>query len=197
MGKFTNRVLGAVACATLASSLLAGCKFFEITNPLIPKARVVAFPEPSSINLNLTYRLADNTIQFEVEDARAKVRTYQGDASPGIVFQGYAAEYFDQTNLPIASLLLSKVNFGVSAYLPPASGNTPSEIEIDLPIYNQQVRSYAIDQVFVGRAPLIGLNRNLIHTINCRVTLFGTDDNYNEIEVPFAVPIRFNGDIQP
>ncbi|MEB3329917.1 MAG: hypothetical protein VKQ33_11855 [Candidatus Sericytochromatia bacterium] len=197
MGKFTNRVLGAVAAATLASTWLAGCRFFDLGNPFLPQARVVAFSSPTMVTLNLTYRIADATVQFEVEDTTVTVRSLQGDTSPGIVFNAYSAEYFDQTNLPIASLLISKVNFGVSAYLPPASSNAPSQIELNLPIYNQQVRSYALDQVFVGSPPLVSLNRNLIHSVNCRVTLYGTDDNYNEIEVPFSVPIRFNGEIQP
>jgi hypothetical protein len=197
MGKFTNRVLGAVAAATVASTWLTGCRFFDLGNPLLPQARVVAFSSPTMITLNLNYRISDATIQFEVEDAKVTVRSFQGDTSPGIVFNAYSAEYFDQTNLPISSLLISKVNFGVSAYLPPASANTPAQIEVDLPIYNQQVRAYAIDQVFTGTPPLVSLNRNLIHSVNCRVTLYGTDDNYNEIVVPFSVPIRFNGEIQP
>ncbi|MDB5097782.1 MAG: hypothetical protein JWM80_2203, partial [Cyanobacteria bacterium RYN_339] len=41
----------------------------------------------------------------------------------------------------------------------------------------------------------VQLNRNLIHTINCRVTLYGEDDNFNEVEVPLNVPIRFDGQI--
>jgi hypothetical protein len=197
MGKFRRRIQGAVAMAAVASGLLTGgCKFFDLSNPLLPKARVVAFANPSMITLNLNYRISDNTIQFEVDDATINIRSLQGDTSPGIVFQSFSAEYFDQTNLPIASLLISKINFGVSAYMPPANATAPSQIEMTLPIYNQQLRAYAIDQVFVGSPPLVGLNRNLIHSVNCRGTLYGTDDNFNEIEVPFSVPIRFNGEIQ-
>jgi hypothetical protein len=56
------------------------------------------------------------------------------------------------------------------------------------------VALYGQDQVFAFAGD-VQLNRSLIHTINCRVTLFGEDDNFNEVEVPLNVPIRFEGKI--
>lgn len=192
MGMFVTRVVGTLLGAAVAATMLSGCKFFDIGNPLLPKARPVAFPEPTMVNVEITYRQSDKTYQFNPTDVAIKIRSLAGDASPGVIFHGYTAEYFDQTGLPIASLLLSKVNFGVSAYLAPATQLQPAEVEMTLPIYNQQVAGYGLDQVFVFR-PQAALNRQLIHTINCRATLLGTDDNFNEIEVPVSVPIRFTG----
>ena len=122
------------------------------------------------------------------------MQSYPNDASPGVLFSGYSAEYFDQANNAIPTLVLTKVNFGVAAYLPPASSNSKSQVPVSLPIYNQQVRGYAIDQVY-SFVPEPVLNRNLIHSINCRVTLYGEDDNYNPIQVSLSVPIRFEGNI--
>lgn len=183
------------AAGALALTLLAlpGCKFFDLGNPFLPKARVVAFPQPSMVSVEATLRLADGIITVTAPDPVITVQSLALDASPGVQINSYAAEYFDQANNPIPTLVLTKVNFGIAAYLQPASG-TPTSVTMQLPIYNQQVQGYAIDQVF-SFVPTAVLNRNLIHTINCRVTLFGQDDNFNEIEIPFHVPIRFTGSI--
>lgn len=198
MSMFVKRTVGTLAGAALAAAMLAGCKFFDIGNPLLPKARLVAFPNPSVITVRYTHQPADCITTVEAEDAEIEVRTFARDASPGVILQGYTAEYFDQTGVPIASLLISKVNFGVSAYLPPATGQDVegSRLQLTLPIYNQQVSTYGRDQVYVRPCTnSADLNRQLIHTINCRVTLFGIDDNFNEVEVPLSVPIRFDGQI--
>lgn len=171
---------------------LGGCKFFDLSNPLLPKARAVAFPEPSLIDVQYRLSQETGTLTIETEDSVIRVQSFFNDASPGVIFQTYTAEYFDQTGLPIAPLLLSKVNLGVTAYLPPASSQQPANIEVRLPIFNQQVQQYGATQVFGLGA---SLNRNLIHTITCRITLSGIDDNFNEVEVPFSVPIRFAGQV--
>jgi hypothetical protein len=192
--KLHRHGLGLACLALLSvSTALSGCKFFDLGNPLLPKARPVAFPEPSLVNVVYTLQQETNIITVEAEDVVVRVQSLFNDASPGVIFQTYTAEYFDLSGLSIAPLLLSKVNLGVTAYLPPASAQQPADIEVRLPVYNQQVREYGVGQVF----DRTGLNRNLIHTINCRVTLGGIDDNFNEIEIPFNVPIRFEGNIQP
>lgn len=173
---------------------LSACKFFDLGNPLLPKSRAVAFPEPSMINVQITYQRSTNVFNVQAEDVTVRVQSFPNDAGPGVQFEGYTAEYLDQTGLPIASLLLSKVDLDISGYLPPASSQRPANLELTLPIYNQQVRGYGIDQVFVFK-PTPALNRQLIHTITCRVTLKGVDDNFNEVEIPVSVPIRFEGNI--
>lgn len=192
----TIRHFKAVATATtmaLALMALPGCKFFDLGNPILPKARIVAVPNPTMVTVKAQLRQSDGVITVTAVDPVIQLQTLARDASPGVHITAYAAEYFDQANNPIPTLVLTKVNFGVSQYLQPASGSATSA-NLQLPIYNQQVRQYGIDQVY-SFVPEAVLNRNLIHTINCRVTLFGEDDNFNPIEVNCAVPIRFEGDI--
>ncbi|MNT57573.1 hypothetical protein D3C72_1949480 [compost metagenome] len=93
-------------------------------------------------------------------------------------------------------MLLAKANFGMSAYLPPASSTKPSSIPLKLPIYNQQVRLYGQDLAF-SFAGGASLNPNFSHTINARVTLYGEDDNYNQVQYSLNVPIRFTASIEP
>ncbi len=188
------RAIGAACALVLAIGAVPGCRFFDIGNPILPKARVFGVPTPTLVNVKAALRRQDGVIEVNAPDAIITIQSYPRDASPGVLFTGYSAEYFDQANNPIPTLVLTKVNFGVSGYLPPASGAAPATVSMTLPIYNQQVRGYAIDQVY-SFVPEPILNRNLIHTINCRVTLYGDDDNYNPIEVPVYVPIRFEGSI--
>lgn len=192
-----NRLFKAVSATSvlvLSLGALPGCKFFEIGNPFLVKARVVAVPEPSMVTVKAQLRIQDGVIEVTAQDPAITVQSYPNDASPGVLFNRYSAEYFDQANNAIPTLVLTKVDFGVAAYLPPASANRQSRVQVQLPIYNQQVRGYAIDQVY-SFVPEPILNRNLIHTINCRVTLYGEDDNYNPIEAQLSVPIRFEGNI--
>jgi hypothetical protein len=187
------KTLCAAGALALTLTALPGCKLFDVGNPFLPKARLVAFPTPSMVNVASTYSITDGTVQTTGPDPSITVTTLPLDASPGVLFNSYSAEYFDQANNSIPTLVLTKVNFGVSAYLPPASGG-PSTVALTLPIYNQQVRLYAVDQVFSFN-PQPFLNRDLIHSISCRGTLFGVDDNFNEIQVPFNVPFRFEGNV--
>lgn len=188
------KAIGATCALVLALGAVPGCRFFEIGNPILPKARVLGVPNPSMVTVKAQLRKQDGVIDVQAQDPTITVQSYPRDASPGVLITGYSAEYFDQANNPIPTLVLTKVNFGIAAYLPPASGTTPSQTTLTLPIYNQQVRGYALDQVY-SFVPEPILNRNLIHTINCRVTLYGDDDNYNPIEIPLSVPIRFEGSI--
>ena len=189
------RAIGASCALLLAVGLLPGCKFFDLNNPFLPKARVIAFPRETTFKVTAKYQRSTNTITVDEPDTTVQVQSLPRDASPGVLFNGYSAEYLDQANNAISTLTLTKVNFGVSGYLPPASGTVQS-VQMKLPIYTQQVRAYCIDQVFAF-VPEVTINRNLIHTINCRVTLYGTDDNFNDIQVPLAVPITLFGDVSP
>lgn len=188
------QAVGATFALMVGLGAMPGCRFFDIGNPILPKARVFAVPEPTMVTVKAQLRIDDNVIEVSATDPNITVQSYPNDASPGVFISGYSAEYFDQANNAIPTLVLTKVNFGVAAYLPPASSASKSTVGMTLPIYNQQVRGYAIDQVY-SFVPEPILNRNLIHTINCRVTLYGEDDNYNQIEIPLSVPIRFEGNI--
>lgn len=188
------KAIGATCALVLALGAVPGCRFFDIGNPILPKARVLGVPSPSMVTVKAQLRKQDGVIDVQAQDPTITIQSYPRDASPGVLITGYSAEYFDQANNPIPTLVLTKVNFGVAAYLPPASGTSPAQTTLTLPIYNQQVRGYAIDQVY-SFVPEPILNRNLIHSINCRVTLYGDDDNYNPIEIALSVPIRFEGSI--
>lgn len=190
-----RKAVGHAVLLAGAVAALGGCKFFDLSNPLIPKARLFAQPSgPTMVTVDYTYKQSDNTIDGEAKETQIQVQSYPGDGTPGVLINSYSAEYLDQAGKSIPTMILTKVNFGVSAYVPPASGNTPSSIKMDVPIYNQQVYMYGIDQVF-STAGGVNLNRDLIHTINCSVTLYGEDDNFNEVEIPVSVPIRFSGKI--
>lgn len=188
--------VGVAVVAVLTPSTLAGCRFFNLGNPLLPPARLVAVPKPSMVKVNYTYQLADNNLTVEFEDPEVEISAYPNDATPGTFIHSYSAEYFDQSGRSISTLELTKVSFGVAGYVPPASGGSGSvtPISMQLPIYNQQVQVFGQKQVF-SRLGGIALADQLIHTINCRVTLIGEDDNYNQVEIPLNVPIRFSGSI--
>lgn len=188
---------GLLATAVLLGSAgpMGGCKFFDLSNPLVPQARLFAQPNPTLIDVKYTFKIKEQTITVEAEEGTVNVSAFPRDSSPGVTIFSYAAEYFDQSGQAVPTLLLARVNFGVSAFIPPATGGAaPTAIPLKLPMYNQQVKAYGIDQVF-SFSPGVGLNRNLIHSINCKVTLFGEDDNFNQVTVPVNVPIRFDGEI--
>lgn len=186
--------MGMVLVATPV--LLGGCRFFNLGNPLLPQARLVGVPNPSMVDVEYTVKRSDGSTTVDVTEANVLVRPYPNDASPGVFIHSYTAEYFDQSNRPINTLELSRVSFGVAAYVPPAIGGAVSgaPVTVQLPIYNQQVRQYGFQQVFTT-AGGFDLASNLIHTINCRINLIGEDDNYNQVEIPLNVPIRFTGNI--
>lgn len=197
-GRLGRLAVGA-ALLLVAPSALNGCRFFNLGNPVLPQARLVGTPTPSMVNVIYTYKLNDGTTTIEAEEAEVQIRPYPNDASPGVFIHSYTAEYFDLANRPINTLELSRVSFGVAAYVPPAFGGaaggaTANGVTVQLPIYNQQVQNYGQAQVF-SNAGGISLATNLIHTINCRINLIGEDDNYNQVEIPLNVPIRFSGNI--
>lgn len=183
-----------MAILVVSMGPLGGCKFFDLSNPFVPQARLTGQPEPSQIDIRYTFKRSDGTITVTPKEGVVKVSSFPRDTSPGVTLFSYAAEYFDQAGKPIPTLLLSRVNFGVSAYIAPASSGTVSTVNLNLPMYNQQVKIYGLDQVFSFQ-PAVDLSRNLIHTVNCKVTLFGEDDNFNQILIPVNVPIRFDGEI--
>lgn len=186
--------MGALTGAAALLSLAQGCAFFNVSNPLLPSARVVITPTPSMVEVGYEYSLASRTIVANATEAKIKIQSYPNDGTPGVYFHSYSAEYFDMAGKNIPSVLLAKANFGVSAYLPPASSAKPQEISLDLPIYNQQVRLYGqgLAYSFAGTA---SLNPNFSHTINARVTMYGEDDNFNQVQYSLNVPIRFRANI--
>lgn len=186
--------LSRIAVVTTLVALASGCKFFDLSNPLLPSARLVAQPDPTMVTVEYNLKLSDGTITTTAKEAVIKISSFPRDGTPGVFIHSYSAEYFDQAGKAISPLDLKRVSFGVATYLPPASAQKSSEAAMTLPIYNQQVRLYGKEQAysFAGGAEL---NKNLIHTINCRVTLYGEDDNFNQIEVPLNIPIRFDANI--
>ena len=194
MGNTHRKLLGRLAVAASLLMPMQGCALFPVSNPFLPSARLVVTPDPSQIVVNYTYSRQQNTVVGEPGESTIKVASYPKDGTPGVYFHSYSAEYFDMANKPIPSVLLAKSNFGLSAYIPPASGSTPSELPLQLPIYNQQVFIYGMNQAYnwAGEA---NLNANFSHTINARVTMYGEDDNFNQVQYSLNVPIRFNANI--
>ena len=195
MGTTRRKILSQLVGATALLTLAQGCAFFNLSNPILPSARFLAQPDPSMITVNYTYSREQNVINTEVQEGTVKVTSYPGDGTPGMFIHSYSAEYFDLAGKPIPAMFLAKANFGMASYLPAASSNTPTEVSLVLPIYNQQVRIYGMNQAFLFGGD-VALNPNFSHTINARVTLYGEDDNFNQVQIPFNVPIRFEANIQ-
>jgi hypothetical protein len=189
-----QQLVGRTVLAAGVVALVGGCKFFDLSNPLIPKSRLFAQPSNTMVTVGYTFKTTDGTITVESKETDVEVSTYPGDGTPGTYINSYSAEYLDEAGKSIPTITLSKVNFGVSGYVPPANNGAVSKIKMQLPIYNQQVLLYGEEQVF-SFAGGVSLNRNLIHTINCAITLYGEDDNFNVIEIPLNIPIRFDGKI--
>lgn len=186
-------MLGMAAMALVATTL-SGCKFFDIGNPLLPKARFIAEPAPSKIVVTYDYRQSQGLLTATVEDAAFNIFSFPNDGTPGVYIHSYSAEYFDMNGKPIPTLYLAKTNFGVSKYVPPASSGSASQVEMQLPVYNQQVRLFGDDLAY-NFAGGVALNRNFSHTINAAVTLYGEDDNFNQVEIRMSVPIQFMANI--
>jgi hypothetical protein len=186
--------MGALTGAAALLSLAQGCAFFNVSNPLLPSARVVITPTPSMVEVKYDYSLASRVMLATATEADITIASFPNDGTPGVYFHSYSAEYFDMAGKNIPSVLLAKSNFGVSAYLPPAASNKPSSITLKMPIYNQQVRLYGQSLAF-SFAGTTSLNPNFSHTINARVTMYGEDDNFNQVQYSLNVPIRFNANI--
>jgi hypothetical protein len=184
----------AVALAALASTL-GGCKFFDFGNPFLPNARLYAQATPNMEQVDYVYKASDNTITAtEKTPVQIEVSSFPNDGTPGVMFSQYSAEYFDMDNKSIPSMFIAKANFGVTQYIPPATAGKPSKITLALPIYNQQVMLFG-QRLAYTTAGGIGLNPNFSHTIACRVSLYGQDDNFNQITVTADVPIKFTAQV--
>lgn len=194
MGISRRKVLSQVTAAAVLVSLAQGCAWFNISNPFLPSARLIAAPTPTEITVSMKYSAQQQTVSVDAQNVKIHVQSFQNDGTPGVTFTGYSAEYFDLAGKSIPSVLLSKANFGVSAYIPPATATKGSAIDLDLPVYNQQVKLYGVNEAF-SFAGGASLNPNFSHTINARVTLYGEDDNYNQVQYSLNVPIRFDAEI--
>jgi hypothetical protein len=194
MGISRRKVLSQFAAVAALVSLAQGCAWFNLSNPLLPSARLVAQPNPSEITVKMSYSSQQQTVTVTPTDVKVHVQSYQNDGTPGVYFHSYSAEYFDLAGKPIPSVLLSKANFGISQYILPATSTKASSIDLDLPIYNQQVKLYGVEQAY-SFAGGPSLNPNFSHTINARVTLYGEDDNFNQVQYSLNVPIKFDAEI--
>ncbi len=178
----------------LAAALITGCKFFDISNPLLPASRLYAVPVPSLMEVTTTYQTEQRLFLVEVRDVDIQISSFPNDGTPGCYINNYLAEYYDNSGNPIDSLDISKSNLAVGVYIPPASNGQVSTVTVRLPIDHQEVRRYGRNQNFAF-APSPRLREELVHSISCRVLLSGQDDNYNQIEIPVSIPIRFIGNV--
>lgn len=190
-----RKLLGRLGVAAVLVSMTSGCKFFDIGNPFLPEARLMAEASPTMVEVTYTYRLSDNTMQADGSAVTVKVSAYPRDATPGVMINAFSAEYFDMTGQSIPSMFLAKSNFALSQYVQPSTSGTPASRDLTLPIYSQQVRLYG-EKLAYSFAGGVTLNPNFSHVITCRVTLYGQDDNYNQVKIPVDVPIRFTANIQ-
>lgn len=173
---------------------VSGCAMLPTDNPLIPPAKFVVNANPTRVVVTYTLKLDDGTITVEARDTKIRIASRPNDGTPGMTVTRFSTEYVDMAGKAIPPLFLAKSDQPFSAYMPPASANKPSSTELELPIYNQQVRMYGQDNAYNFEGSP-SLNRNFSHTINCRVTLYGEDDNYNQVQIPFTVPIQFEANI--
>jgi hypothetical protein len=194
MAKNPLQTLAKVAISAVLLASTAGCAYFDIGNPILPKARLRGEPANNQVKVKYTLSLKDRTIAAAATDTAFRLFSTPGDGGPGVTFYAYSAEYFDMNNKSIPSLFLAKTNFGITKYIPPFSQTKAAETSMVLPVYNQQVRLYGDDLafLFVGG---VELNRNFSHTISASVTLYGEDDNLNQVEVRFNCPIVFEAEI--
>lgn len=175
---------------------MTGCAYLDIGNPLLPKARLRAEPTNNLVRVKYTLALKENSLTASATDTQYRIFSLPGDGGPGVTFYAYSAEYFDMNNKSIPPLFLAKTNFGITKYVPPFSQRTAAESSIQLPVYNQQVRLYGDNLAYLN-VGVPALNSNFSHTISAAVTLYGEDDNLNQVEVRFNVPIVFEAEITP
>lgn len=195
MGTKRHKLLGRAAAAAALFSLAQGCALFPLSNPILPQARLLITPSPNMITVAYTYSQQQQTLTWKPDGAtKIHIQSYPNDATPGVYINSYSAEYFDMAGKPIPSVLLSKANFGISAYVPPSSQNAQKSIDIEMPIYNQQVALYGTSEAY-SFGGTVSLNPNFSHTITARVTLYGEDDNYNQVQYQMDMPIRFTAEI--
>jgi hypothetical protein len=194
MGITRRKVLSQLTAAAALFSLAQGCAYINVGNPLLPTARLIAQPTPNLLEVTYTLSKQDSTIKADAKDVKIHLQSYANDGTPGVYFHSYSAEYFDLAGKPIPSVLLSKANFGISGYIPPASTKSASSLDLLVPVYNQQVKLYGMEQAF-SFAGGPSLNPNFSHSISARVTLYGEDDNYNQVQFSLNVPIRFEAEI--
>lgn len=182
-----------IAVALLVTT--TGCAYFDgMGNPFLPKARLRGEPAGNLIRVKYVLALKEGTLSATPTDTQYRIFSLPGDGGPGVTLYAYSAEYFDMNNKSIPSLFLAKTNFGITKYIPPFSQRQSADTQVQLPVYNQQVRLYGDNQAYLN----IGgpqLNPNFSHTISAGVTLYGEDDNLNQVEIRFNVPIVFEADI--
>ena len=56
------KAIGAACTLVLGLTALTGCKFFDIGNPILPKARVLAVPTPTMVTVKASLRREDGVI---------------------------------------------------------------------------------------------------------------------------------------
>src|ERR1035437_2516809 len=76
---------------------LGGCKFFDLTNPFMPTARLFAVPASQSMDtVDYTFAQTTGTITTTVNESDVQVKSYPGDGMPGVLINSYSAEYLDE-----------------------------------------------------------------------------------------------------
>lgn len=194
MRRLTRKV--ALAVSALA---LSGCAVLNIGNPLWPEGRYLLTAEPNLVNLKYEFSAQAGSLNVTVTEPVFTLRAYPGDAAPGLKVTEYSAEYLDMTGRPVSSLFIARTKLGAGAYLLPQAPNLEANppLSIALPAYNQQVRLFGQSQVFEydSQGQIRREAKEFSHLLTCRIKLYGTDDNFNTIEVPFDLPIRFESAI--
>jgi hypothetical protein len=175
----------------VSAVMLCGCAIFPLENPLLPKGRYILTPSNTLINVNYTYRVSEGLLTAEGQEVTFNLTPFEGDATPGFLAKRYTVEYFDKNSVAIPSSLLPKADLGISGRLAPLQGST---LTLTLPIYNQQVRLYGQEQVFDFSAG-IALAKDGPDQITARITIYGEDDSYNQVQTAADVPIRFTAAI--
>lgn len=181
----------------LAVAALSGCAVLNIGNPFWPEGRYLLTANPNMITVSYEFSRQANQVNITATEPVFTLAGYLNDAAPGIKLTEYSAEYADMSGHSISSLFIAKTQLGVGAYLPPKDAKTSPTVTLALPAYNQQVRLFGLSQVFQRdtKGGIIDLAKDFSHVVSCKIKLYGTDDNFNTIEIPFELPIRFESSI--
>ena len=190
----THRTRIGLLLAATGLLLAQGCALFPLSNPFLPSARLTGEADPPLLDIKITYQESTKQFTFQPTEPQFKVSTLPNDSSPGVTINRFSAEYTDNVNNTIDAIALAKSNLGITYYMAPATGSAATSVTFPLPIENQNLEQYGLDHAY-DLAGTVSINPFFPGTLACHVTVYGQDDNYNEIQVPIDVPIRIEAEI--
>ncbi|HEY9723708.1 MAG TPA: hypothetical protein V6D47_16975 [Oscillatoriaceae cyanobacterium] len=174
--------------------LAQGCAYLNVGNPLLPNARLTGQASPPLLDIKITYQQSTKQFTFQPTEPTFQLSSLPNDSTPGVTINRFSAEYTDNVGNSIDAIALAKSNLGISYYMAPANGTQGTSVSFPLPIENQNLEQYGLDHAY-DLAGTVSINPFFPGTLACHVTVYGQDDNYNQVQVPIDVPIRIEAEI--